>query len=82
MTEELQRALDRQLDEAIESGDALRITRAQANILKSLMDCQRKTAERVKKLGWKFTIAMTSLGAGGGVAAAKWDLISRLIFGA
>lgn len=82
MTEELQRALDRQLDEALESGDAMRISRAQANILKSLMDCQRKTAERVKRLGWKFTVAMAALGAGGGVTAVKWDLISKLIFGA
>ena len=50
MTSELQSALERQLNEAMGKGDANLIARAQANILFSLMDCQRKTADRVKEL--------------------------------
>lgn len=50
MTVELQSALERELKEASESGDARRIDRAHAAILIALMDCQRKTAERVKQL--------------------------------
>lgn len=50
MTAELQSALERQLNEAMEKGDPVLVARAQANILFSLMDCQRKTADRVKDL--------------------------------
>ena len=50
MTLELQQTLGRELDDAIASGDAKRIDRAHTNILLALIDCQRKTAERVKEL--------------------------------
>ena len=50
MTLELQQTLGRELDDAINSGDAKRIDRAHSNILLALIDCQRKTADRVKEL--------------------------------
>lgn len=85
MTKEMQDALARELEGAMNWPDSNtrheRIMRAQANILISLMDCQRKTAERVKKIQWKFTTAMVALGAGGGTVATHWDVISKIIFG-
>ena len=50
MTEELQSSLARELEAAVDSGDDKRLNRAHSNILLALMDCQRKTAERVKEL--------------------------------
>ena len=50
MTLELQQTLGRELDDATASGDAARIDRAHSNILLALIDCQRKTADRVKEL--------------------------------
>lgn len=47
MTKELKEALDRELDIALDSGDAKLIDRAIININKALADCQMKTAERV-----------------------------------
>ena len=48
MTKELKEALDRELDAALESGDAKMIDRAVINAQKAVADCQLKTAERVK----------------------------------
>ena len=48
MTKELKEALDRELDAALESGDARLIDRAIINSQKASQDCQLKTAERVK----------------------------------
>ena len=48
MTKELKEALDRELDIALDSGDAELIDRAIINSNKALADCQMKTAERVK----------------------------------
>lgn len=48
MTKELKEALDRELDIALDSGDAKLIERAIINSNKALADCQMKTAERVK----------------------------------
>ena len=50
MTKELKEALDRELDAAIESGDAKMIDRAVINAQKAVADCQLKTAERVKTI--------------------------------
>ena len=50
MTEEQQDSLSRELEAAIESDDDARLTRAHSNILLALIDCQRKTADRVKEL--------------------------------
>lgn len=50
MTKELKEALDRELDIALDSGDAKLIDRAIINSNKALADCQMKTAERVKTI--------------------------------
>ena len=50
MTKELKEALDRELDAALESGDAKMIDRAVINAQKAVADCQLKTAERVKTI--------------------------------
>lgn len=50
MTKELKEALDRELDIALDSGDAKLIDRAIINSNKALADCQMKTAERVKAI--------------------------------
>ncbi len=78
MTLEMQKALERELNDAKNPND---VSKAQSHILVALMDCQRKTAERVKSLGWKFSMSMVALGAGGGVATAKWDIVSKILFG-
>lgn len=80
MTIEQQESLTRELDGAMKSGDPKRICSAQSNILLAVMDCQRKTSERVKRLGWKFTVLLTSLASGGGYMVGNWDFISKLIF--
>ena len=81
MTVEQQMSLKRELDGAIESGDANRISCAQSDILLAVMDCQCKLSTRVKKLQWKFTMAIFALGAGGGTVVSHWDIISRIVFG-
>lgn len=78
MTDEMQKSLERELKDAKTPED---VSLAQSHILMAVMDCQRKTAERVKSLGWKFSMAMVALGAGGGAAAVKWDVISRILLG-
>ena len=50
MTPEMQKMLDRELDAALESGDAQLVDRALINSQKALADCQMKTAERVKTI--------------------------------
>lgn len=50
MTEELKDALTRRLEEAVESGDPKEIQRAHTAIDKAMMDCQLKTATRVKQM--------------------------------
>lgn len=47
MTEEMQTMLERQLKAARSPEE---ITRAQSDILLALMDCQRKTGDRVREL--------------------------------
>lgn len=79
MTLEMQQALERQLEDAVKSGDALRVQQAQSNILIGLMDCQRKTAERVKKLSWKFFAFIAAGGSLTGIAADKLGFL-KFIF--
>lgn len=50
MTEELQKALDREMEDALEMNDPHAIARAQSNATKALCDCQMKTSDRVKKI--------------------------------
>ena len=78
MTDEMQKSLERELKDAKTPED---VSLAQSHILLAVMDCQRKTAERVKSLGWKFSMAMVALGAGGGATAVKWDVVAKILFG-
>ena len=72
MTLEMQNALERELNDAKTPEDR---ALAQSHILLALMDCQRKTAERVKKLSWKvFAIGF----AGGGGAGAVLTHIEQI----
>lgn len=72
MTLEMQNALERELNDAKTPEDR---ALAQSHILLALMDCQRKTAERVKKLSWKvFAIVF----AGGGGAGAVLTHIEQI----
>ena len=50
MTKEMQELLNRELDAALEAGDAKLVDRALINSQKALADCQLKTAERVKTI--------------------------------
>ena len=50
MTIEQQESLSRELEAATESGDDKRLDRAHTNVLLALIDCQRKTADRVKEM--------------------------------
>ena len=72
MTQEMQESLKRELEGAMKSGDDNRIRCAQSNILLALMDCQRKTADRVKKLTWKL---LAVLSGGGGIIGFVADKI-------
>ena len=48
MTQEMKELIDRELDDALDSGDAKLLDRAIINAHKVVTDCQLKTAERVK----------------------------------
>lgn len=48
MTKEMKELIDRELDAALESGDAKAVDRALINAQKAVADCQLKTSERVK----------------------------------
>ena len=50
MTKEMQELIDRDLNAALESGDAKLVDRALINSQRALADCQLKTAERVKSI--------------------------------
>lgn len=94
MTIELKEALERRLDEAIASKDPEKIADAHTAIEKAMIDCQMKTAERVKDLCKKMDSAMdmvqgarlagkfaySIIGAGGGALLCK--LITVLFGGA
>ena len=50
MTKEMQELIDRELNAALESGDAKLVDRALINSQRALAGCQLKTAERVKTI--------------------------------
>lgn len=85
MTLEMEESLKRELEGAMGWPDANtrteRILRAHSNILLAVMSCSRKTGERVKRLQWKFTLAIFALGAGGGTVASHLGLVTKILFG-
>lgn len=50
MTEEMFSHCKRELEDAIKSGDELRIKAAEGRILTGIMECQYKTSDRVKHM--------------------------------
>ena len=74
MTLEMQNALERELNDAKTPEDR---ALAQSHILLALMDCQRKTAERVKKLSWKVFAIVFAGGGGAGAVLTHIEQIAR-----
>lgn len=72
MTLEMQSALERELKDAKTPEDR---ALAQSHILLALMDCQRKTAERVKKLSWKVFAVVFAGGGGTGAVLTHLEQI-------
>lgn len=72
MTLEMQNALERELKDAKTPEDR---SLAQSHILLALMDCQRKTAERVKKLSWKVFAVVFAGGGGTGAVLTHLEQI-------
>lgn len=50
MTAEMHEVLDREVADAVESGDNARIMRCMARYMTAMGDCQYKTADRVKSV--------------------------------
>jgi len=84
MTKEQQASLQLELDDAYKIEDATAryaaVNRAQSHILVALMDCQRKTSERVKRIQG---IVISCLFGGGtcGAAFAPWHKIVAALLG-
>lgn len=90
MTKEMQEALERELNDAKSIEDQARrheaIEMVQSHMLAALIDCQRKTAERVKELvarsdeakhkiegaKWLWTLIRYLVAAGAGGAVLKF----------
>lgn len=72
MTFEMQNALERELKDAKTPEE---VARAHTHALLALVDCQRKTAERVKRLSWKVFAVVFSGGGGAGVFLTHLDKI-------
>ena len=53
MTQELIDTITDEFDDALASGDAHRIDKAQVRYAKAMMECQKKTADRVKEQALK-----------------------------
>jgi hypothetical protein len=64
MTLEQQKQIEREFQDAKTPEE---VTKAQTHAILALVDCQRKTGERVKKLSWK--VFAVVFGGGGGVGA-------------
>ena len=84
MTKEQQASLQLELDDAYKIEDATAryaaVSLAQSHILLALMDCQRKTSERVKRIQ---VIVIGFLLGGGtcGAALAPWHKIVIALLG-
>ena len=88
MTKEMKELIDRELDAALESGDAKQIDRAVINAQKAVADCQLKTAERVKVIALDHPVLVADVkeikqlvtaakrkALDVGISAVKWILL-------
>jgi hypothetical protein len=74
MTLEQQKQIEREFADA-KTPDEL--TKAQTHAILALVDCQRKTGERVKKLSWKVFAVVFGGGSGAGAILAHLDKIRQ-----
>ena len=93
MTLELQETLEREMDDALRIEDSARrceaVQTVQSHMLRALVDCQRKTAERVKELvaektanklrieGAKMLIALVKYASSAGLGGFVYYLITN-----
>lgn len=55
------------------------ISKAQTHAILALVDCQRKTGERVKKLSWKVFSIVFALGGTGGTVLSNLEKIKSML---
>lgn len=72
MTLEQQKQIEREFQDAKTPEE---VTKAQTHAILALVDCQRKTGERVKKLSWKVFAVVFSGGGGAGVVLTHLEQI-------
>ena len=77
MTLEQQKQIEREFQDAKTPDE---ITKAQTHAILALVDCQRKTGERVKRLSWKVFALVFGGGGGAGAILTNIDKI-RQFFG-
>ena len=76
MTLEQQRQIEREFNDAKTPDE---ISKAQTHAILALVDCQRKTGERVKKLSWKVFCIVFALGGTGGTVLSNLDKIKSIL---
>ena len=74
MTVEQQKQIEREFKDAKTPDE---ISKAQTHAILALVDCQRKTGERVKKLSWKVFAVVFALGGTGGTVISNFETIRR-----
>ena len=74
MTIEQQKQIQREFEDAKTPEE---ITKAQTHAILALIDCQRKTAERVKRLGWKMFAIVFGGGSGTGAILSNIENIKH-----
>lgn len=75
MTLEQQKQIEREFADAKTQEEK---SKAQTHAILALVDCQRKTGERVKKLSWKVFAIVFSLGGTGGAVVSNLEKIRAL----
>lgn len=74
MTLEQQKQIEREFQDAKTPDE---ITKAQTHAILALVDCQRKTGERVKRLTWKLFAIVFGGGGGAGAILTHLDKIRQ-----
>ena len=72
MTHEQQKQIEREFEDAKTPEE---ITKAQTHAILALVDCQRKTGERVKRLTWKLFAIVFGGGGSAGAILTHFDKI-------